>query len=150
MLPAALPGFPGCRSCHLPCVPREGGPWWHFVPLLQCAVLYTSMSGQRRIRIHNLGLNCSSQLADVYRTCETDALINFFAKSGTATEQFLPFSLWHEWRGRKGGWSDYLVGNNFLSFAAPCLSNSWSIMKLKRQIITYFRQSAMKVVLVYR
>uniref|UniRef100_A0A8C9L4H3 SEC24 homolog D, COPII coat complex component n=1 Tax=Serinus canaria TaxID=9135 RepID=A0A8C9L4H3_SERCA len=49
--------------------------------LIQCAVLYTSMSGQRRIRIHNLGLNCSSQLADVYRTCETDALINFFAKS---------------------------------------------------------------------
>lgn len=59
------------------------------MPLLQCAVLYTSMSGQRRIRIHNIGLNCSSQLADVYRTCETDALINFFAKSGTvATDQF--------------------------------------------------------------
>ncbi|XP_033369745.1 protein transport protein Sec24D isoform X1 [Parus major] len=49
--------------------------------LIQCAVLYTSLSGQRRIRIHNIGLNCSSQLADVYRTCETDALINFFAKS---------------------------------------------------------------------
>nr|XP_021410654.1 protein transport protein Sec24D isoform X1 [Lonchura striata domestica] len=49
--------------------------------LIQCAVLYTSMGGQRRIRIHNIGLNCSSQLADVYRTCETDALINFFAKS---------------------------------------------------------------------
>ncbi|NXL63591.1 SC24D protein, partial [Chordeiles acutipennis] len=49
--------------------------------LIQCAVLYTSVSGQRRLRIHNLGLNCSSQLADVYKTCETDALINFFAKS---------------------------------------------------------------------
>lgn len=49
--------------------------------LIQCAVLYTSMSGQRRLRIHNIGLNCSSQLADVYKSCETDALINFFAKS---------------------------------------------------------------------
>ncbi|KAM6362410.1 LOW QUALITY PROTEIN: protein transport protein Sec24D [Alca torda] len=49
--------------------------------LIQCAVLYTSISGQRRLRIHNTGLNCSSQLADVYKTCETDALINFFAKS---------------------------------------------------------------------
>ncbi|XP_060102849.1 protein transport protein Sec24D [Heteronotia binoei] len=48
---------------------------------IQCAVLYTSMSGQRRLRIHNLGLNCSSQLIDVYKSCETDALINFFAKS---------------------------------------------------------------------
>ncbi|XP_077156567.1 protein transport protein Sec24D [Paroedura picta] len=49
--------------------------------LIQCAVLYTSMNGQRRLRLHNLGLNCSSQLVDVYKSCETDALINFFAKS---------------------------------------------------------------------
>ncbi|XP_005144195.1 protein transport protein Sec24D isoform X2 [Melopsittacus undulatus] len=49
--------------------------------LIQCAVLYTSISGQRRLLIHNIGLNCSSQLADVYKSCETDALINFFAKS---------------------------------------------------------------------
>lgn len=54
------------------------------VPLLlfQCAVLYTSVSGQRRLRIHNLSLNCSSQLSELYKSCETDALINFFAKSG--------------------------------------------------------------------
>ncbi|XP_063166490.1 protein transport protein Sec24D isoform X2 [Candoia aspera] len=49
--------------------------------LIQCAVLYTSTTGQRRLRIHNIGLNCSSQLADVYKSCETDALVNFFAKS---------------------------------------------------------------------
>ncbi|KFO81579.1 Protein transport protein Sec24D [Cuculus canorus] len=49
--------------------------------LIQCAVLYTSISGQRRLRVHNIGLNCSSQLADIYKSCETDALINFFAKS---------------------------------------------------------------------
>ncbi|XP_066240467.1 protein transport protein Sec24D [Saccopteryx leptura] len=49
--------------------------------LIQCAVLYTTVGGQRRLRIHNLGLNCSSQLADLYKSCETDALVNFFAKS---------------------------------------------------------------------
>lgn len=48
----------------------------------QCAVLYTTVGGQRRLRIHNLALNCSSQLADLYKSCETDALVNFFAKSG--------------------------------------------------------------------
>ncbi|XP_036402528.1 protein transport protein Sec24C-like isoform X2 [Megalops cyprinoides] len=49
--------------------------------LMQCAVLYTSCSGQRRLRIHNLAVNCCTQLADLYRNCETDTLINFFAKS---------------------------------------------------------------------
>ncbi|KAJ8248460.1 hypothetical protein GJAV_G00242250 [Gymnothorax javanicus] len=48
--------------------------------LMQCAVLYTSCSGQRRLRVHNLAVNCCSQLADLYRNCETDTLINYFAK----------------------------------------------------------------------
>ncbi|NXN18049.1 SC24C protein, partial [Indicator maculatus] len=48
--------------------------------LLQCALLYTSCSGQRRLRIHNLSLNCCTQLADLYRNCETDTLINYLAK----------------------------------------------------------------------
>lgn len=45
-------------------------------------MLYTTISGQRRLRIHNLSLNCSSQLSELYKSCETDSLINFFAKSG--------------------------------------------------------------------
>lgn len=49
---------------------------------LQCAVLYTSCSGQRRLRIHNMAVNCCSQLADLYRNCETDTIINFIAKYG--------------------------------------------------------------------
>ncbi|KAF2982930.1 hypothetical protein EK904_005865 [Melospiza melodia maxima] len=48
--------------------------------LLQCALLYTSCAGQRRLRIHNLSLNCCTQLADLYRNCETDTLINYLAK----------------------------------------------------------------------
>ncbi|MEE6461698.1 hypothetical protein FKM82_001378 [Ascaphus truei] len=49
--------------------------------LVQCALLYTTISGQRRLLVHNISLSCSSQLADLYKSCETDALINFFAKS---------------------------------------------------------------------
>ncbi|KAJ8382885.1 hypothetical protein SKAU_G00036630 [Synaphobranchus kaupii] len=53
--------------------------------LIQCALLYTTIGGQRRLRIHNLSLNCSSQLAELYKSCETDALVNFFAKSAYHT-----------------------------------------------------------------
>lgn len=48
----------------------------------KCALLYTSCAGQRRLRIHNLALNCCTQLADLYRNCETDTLINYMAKFG--------------------------------------------------------------------
>ncbi|XP_028851319.1 protein transport protein Sec24D isoform X2 [Denticeps clupeoides] len=48
---------------------------------IQCALLYTTVGGQRRLRVHNLSLNCSSQLSELYKSCETDTLINFFAKS---------------------------------------------------------------------
>ncbi|XP_071503728.1 protein transport protein Sec24C-like [Diadema antillarum] len=47
---------------------------------IQTAVLYTSVSGQRRLRIINLSLNCCTQMADMYRNCETDTIINFLAK----------------------------------------------------------------------
>lgn len=49
--------------------------------VMQCALLYTTIGGQRRLRIHNLSLNCSAQLSELFKSCETDALINFFAKS---------------------------------------------------------------------
>ncbi|XP_046887830.1 protein transport protein Sec24C isoform X2 [Hypomesus transpacificus] len=48
--------------------------------LMQCAVLYTSCSGQRRLRVHNMAVNCCFQLADLYRNCETDTIINYFSK----------------------------------------------------------------------
>ncbi|XP_077597829.1 protein transport protein Sec24D [Stigmatopora nigra] len=49
--------------------------------LIQCALLYTTIGGKRRLRIFNLGLNCTSQLSELYKSCETDSLVNFFAKS---------------------------------------------------------------------
>ncbi|CAL8324057.1 unnamed protein product [Boreogadus saida] len=50
---------------------------------MQCALLYTTVGGQRRLRVHNLSLNCSSQLMELFKSCETDSLINFFAKTGS-------------------------------------------------------------------
>ena len=49
---------------------------------LQAALLYTNIFGQRRLRIHNLALNCSSKFADLYRSCEVDTIMNFLSKSG--------------------------------------------------------------------
>ena len=49
---------------------------------VQVAVLFTSISGQRRLRIHNLALNCCAQLADLFRNCELDTTINYMAKFG--------------------------------------------------------------------
>lgn len=39
------------------------------------------MYGQRRLRIHNLSLNCSSKFPDIYRSCEIDTIITFLSKS---------------------------------------------------------------------
>ncbi|XP_036159162.1 protein transport protein Sec24D [Myotis myotis] len=64
--------------------------------LIQCAVLYTTIGGQRRLRIHNLALSCSAQLADLYKSCETDALINFFAKSAFKAVLHQPLKLIRE------------------------------------------------------
>ncbi|XP_018325485.1 protein transport protein Sec24C isoform X2 [Agrilus planipennis] len=47
---------------------------------IQVALLYTSCSGQRRLRILNLSLNTCSQMADLYRSCELDTLINYYSK----------------------------------------------------------------------
>jgi len=47
---------------------------------VQVAALFTSVSGQRRLRVHNLGLNCCTQLAELFRNCELDALINYMSK----------------------------------------------------------------------
>ncbi|KAG7266741.1 hypothetical protein CRUP_025060 [Coryphaenoides rupestris] len=48
---------------------------------IQCALLYTTTGGQRRLRVHNLSLKCSSQLSELFKSCETDSLINFFSKT---------------------------------------------------------------------
>ncbi|XP_031561696.1 protein transport protein Sec24C-like isoform X2 [Actinia tenebrosa] len=47
---------------------------------LQCALLYTSVSGQRRLRIHNLACNTCTQLSELFRCCEMDTFVNFVSK----------------------------------------------------------------------
>lgn len=47
---------------------------------VQVALLYTSCSGQRRLRVMNLALKTCTQLADLFRSCDLDTLILFFAK----------------------------------------------------------------------
>ena len=48
----------------------------------QCALLYTSISGQRRLRIHNLAFSTCSQLSDLFRCCEMDTFVNVVSKQG--------------------------------------------------------------------
>ncbi|OXU26882.1 hypothetical protein TSAR_008825 [Trichomalopsis sarcophagae] len=47
---------------------------------IQAALLYTSCSGVRRLRIINLSLKTSSQMAELYRGCDLDAIINYLSK----------------------------------------------------------------------
>ena len=47
---------------------------------IQAALLYTSVSGQRRLRIINLALKTCLQMADLFRCCDLDAIVLFFAK----------------------------------------------------------------------
>ncbi|KAL0490170.1 protein transport protein SEC24 [Acrasis kona] len=47
---------------------------------MQCAVLYTSSDGERRIRVHNICLPITSNLADLYKSADTPATINLMAR----------------------------------------------------------------------
>ncbi|XP_043940193.1 protein transport protein Sec24C-like [Protopterus annectens] len=48
---------------------------------IQCALSYTNFSGQKRIRVHNISLNCSSQLVDTFRQSQAETLITFLSKA---------------------------------------------------------------------
>jgi len=51
---------------------------------IQAALLYTGVSGQRRLRVLNLSLNVCSQMADLYRSCELDTLTNLLLKQAVS------------------------------------------------------------------
>lgn len=59
----------------------------------QCAVLYTTAEGQLRIRLHNLSLPCTNDIANVFKMADLDALVNFQTKqiASQYTDQPLPF-----------------------------------------------------------
>ena len=47
---------------------------------VQAALLYTSVSGQRRLRICNLALNTCNNMGELYRDCDLDTVVNLLAK----------------------------------------------------------------------
>jgi len=47
---------------------------------IQAALLFTSVSGRRRLRICNLSLNTCDNMGELYRHCDLDTMINFMAK----------------------------------------------------------------------
>ncbi|XP_054707353.1 protein transport protein Sec24D-like [Uloborus diversus] len=57
---------------------------------IQAALLYTTCNGERRIRVHNLALSTSVGMPDVFKCCELDTIVNFFAKQ--ALKQVLELS----------------------------------------------------------
>jgi len=47
----------------------------------QCAVLYTAINGERRIRVLNISLPNTTALGNVFKFAELDTVMNFMAKS---------------------------------------------------------------------
>jgi protein transport protein SEC24 len=49
---------------------------------VQCAVLYTSMNGQRRVRVLNLVLEVAALAGSVFKFADVDATVCHLAKEG--------------------------------------------------------------------
>ncbi|KAJ2617786.1 COPII coat Sec23p-Sfb3p heterodimer component [Coemansia sp. RSA 1365] len=50
----------------------------------QVALLYTTSDGQRRIRVHNLAVPCTTLIGSMFRNSEVDASMNLIAKMAVA------------------------------------------------------------------
>ena len=48
---------------------------------IQCALLYTTSGGHRRIRVHNLRILNTNTLANVFKNAQMDTTVNFLMKS---------------------------------------------------------------------
>ncbi|KAG9304124.1 hypothetical protein G9A89_019686 [Geosiphon pyriformis] len=51
---------------------------------IQCALLYTTSSGERRVRTHNVGIPVTTLLGNVFRHADIDTTVNFLAKQAVA------------------------------------------------------------------
>jgi len=49
---------------------------------IQAALLYTSISGQRRLRILTLALTVTSSYSSLYPVCDLDTIMNYILKIG--------------------------------------------------------------------
>jgi hypothetical protein len=50
--------------------------------IVQCALLYTTVYGQRRIRVTNLSLPCTNNLSNLFRLADLDSQFVCFLKQG--------------------------------------------------------------------
>ncbi|KAI8324754.1 hypothetical protein GQ54DRAFT_295924 [Martensiomyces pterosporus] len=56
----------------------------------QVALLYTTSDGQRRIRVHNLAIPCTTLIGNIFRHSEMDASMNLVAKMAVAEAMATP------------------------------------------------------------
>lgn len=54
-----------------------------FEAQFQCALLYTSATGERRVRCHNIALSVTSAMGNVFRSADMDATIAVVTKQCT-------------------------------------------------------------------
>jgi hypothetical protein len=71
----------GCTAIGV-ALAHEGKLDERFPAGLQVALLYTTIGGQRRLRIHNTMVPVTSSVANVFRTVELDTVVNLMAKQG--------------------------------------------------------------------
>lgn len=58
----------------------------------QIALLYTTSTGSRRIRVHTLTLRCTKDLAEIFRGADMDALLAVMAKFGARDAFSMPLA----------------------------------------------------------
>jgi protein transport protein SEC24 len=49
----------------------------------QCAMLYTTATGQRRVRVINLSLPVTDNIGNVFRSAQMDVTLDLLMKQGT-------------------------------------------------------------------
>lgn len=54
---------------------------------LQCAVLYTTVDGRRRVRVLNVAFQVAALAGNVFRYADIDATVCFLAKEGGQSSQ---------------------------------------------------------------
>ena len=68
----------------------------------QCAVLYTSATGERRVRLHNIAVPVTQVMANVFRYADMDTTITYCAKEGkyssTCSPLIADFAVFHSHR----------------------------------------------------
>ncbi|THU46580.1 hypothetical protein C4D60_Mb09t06430 [Musa balbisiana] len=62
----------------------------------QCALLYTTVYGQRRIRVMNLSLPCTTMLSSLFRSADLDTQFACFLKQAASMIPVSPLSQVHE------------------------------------------------------